>query len=306
MVITGVPDAVTIRVSEGYAYYAAASGDLCHRRGPIRSERRPPRWFAWAFAASAPASPAWSPPPSKSGASRSRHTPSGPHGHPFDRQIPLEDTCEGAPDATGECHFAVVDEGPGLSGSSFTSVVRALHEMRVDHRRIALFPSWTPILTMLRSVEARQVWSLCRWYTASTEDAGFGLDQIAGGDSCLDFSAGSWRHHVLGANKREWPAVQPQHEVPKALIGDRGSIGAVCRPGRSGGETARADRLAVLDLAHRLVHSNAVISRSPSSAARHAAQRHSRPRGSNRGPSRLRGSRVSREPVARRSKSWKR
>ena len=246
LVITGLPDRVTLRVSEGYAYYALHPETYALAAGRFAAERRPHKAVCLGIRSIGTSlSGVVAAALEERGISIETHTVR-PHGHPFDRQISLDDDLARVlRTQPGECHFAVVDEGPGLSGSSFTSVVRALHEMRVDHRRIALFPSWTPDPTMLRSVEARQVWSLCRSYTASTEDAGFGLDQTAGGDSCLDFSAGRWRHHVLGANEREWPAVQPQHEVPKALIGDRGSIVRFAGLGEvREAKRARADRLA--------------------------------------------------------------
>jgi hypothetical protein len=57
-----------------------------------------------------------------------------PRGHPFDRRVTL-------PRIDPRRHFAVVDEGPGLSGSSFISVAEALLEQGVPLSRIHLFPS---------------------------------------------------------------------------------------------------------------------------------------------------------------------
>lgn len=60
-----------------------------------------------------------------------------PTGHPFDRRIePGPELLAGDPPA-----FAIVDEGPGLSGSSFLSVATWLMDRGVPCTRIHLFPS---------------------------------------------------------------------------------------------------------------------------------------------------------------------
>ena len=169
-----------------------------------------------------------------------------PHGHPFDRQVePAEDLAKALRSQRDGCHFAIVDEGPGLSGSSFTSVVRALRALGIDDRRIALFPSWIADPANLRSQDARQVWTTCRSYTATPEDAGFGLGQISGAEPWIDLSGGMWRRHLLGEDERHWPAVQPQHEVPKALLHRGRSIVRFAGLGRYGAaKRERAERLA--------------------------------------------------------------
>src|SRR5262245_25776953 len=63
-----------------------------------------------------------------------------PRGEPYDRRIVADDglTCL-MRDSQGA--IAVVDEGPGLSGSSFLAVVDWLEQHGVASRRIQLFPS---------------------------------------------------------------------------------------------------------------------------------------------------------------------
>lgn len=58
-----------------------------------------------------------------------------PQGHPFDRHAGPLAPAHWAPDA------AVVDEGPGLSGSSFLAGVEALRRAGVPQPRVHLFPS---------------------------------------------------------------------------------------------------------------------------------------------------------------------
>ena len=64
-----------------------------------------------------------------------------PRGHPFDRQLRVDyDLARQWLGWTG--HFAVVDEGPGLSGSSFASVAEFLSTLGIRDERIVFFPSW--------------------------------------------------------------------------------------------------------------------------------------------------------------------
>ncbi|WGT65160.1 hypothetical protein [Variovorax paradoxus] len=59
-----------------------------------------------------------------------------PVGHPFDRRVSLAD----APLASPAAHHAIVDEGPGLSGSSMAGVIRRLRDEGVPADHIHLFP----------------------------------------------------------------------------------------------------------------------------------------------------------------------
>src|SRR5215208_6089224 len=123
-----------------------------------------------------------------------------PRGHPFDRRVSIGHALGaelralaggGAP-----AHFVVVDEGPGLSGSSMASVAGALAALGVPDDRITLFPSWEPDPAGFRSEGARDRWNRHRKYTTSFErlwlDDGR-LARAAGGDALTDLSGGAWR-----------------------------------------------------------------------------------------------------------------
>jgi hypothetical protein len=108
--------------------------------------------------------------------------------------------------------FAIVDEGPGLSGSSFASVVIELERLGVPCERIVLFPSWDPPPDALRSDTARDAWRRCRRYVSDAASAGVSPARLFGfAEPAVDWSGGHWREHVL-ADDAKWPAVQPQHE----------------------------------------------------------------------------------------------
>ena len=59
-----------------------------------------------------------------------------PFGDPFARQARLPESV-----LAGDPHFVIVDEGPGLSGSSFAAVARWLEQRGVPLERIAFLPS---------------------------------------------------------------------------------------------------------------------------------------------------------------------
>jgi hypothetical protein len=113
--------------------------------------------------------------------------------------------------------FAVVDEGPGLSGSSFASVIGALRSLGIEPSSIVLFPSWDPDPATLKSEPARRAWREHARYCATAIEAGVAPDRAFGTDEPLvDFSGGSWRETLLAA-EGDWPAVHPQHERWKAF-----------------------------------------------------------------------------------------
>jgi hypothetical protein len=129
-----------------------------------------------------------------------------PRGHPFDRKLELSDRLAEQLRQRSGHWFCIVDEGPGLSGSSLTSVADALSGLGVPDSRIALFPSHQPDLAALVSERARNRW--CR-HPAYVEP--FPQEALIP-KGARDVSGGLWRE-VTGC-----PApVQPQHERRKYL-----------------------------------------------------------------------------------------
>src|SRR5690606_16060997 len=119
----------------------------------------------------------------------------------------------------GAC-FAVVDEGPGISGSSFASVAETLLGLGSRAERIVLLPSWNPEPDALRSVRARLTWRRHRIYLASFESVWVDSGRLAAAlpqGALLDLSAGAWRR-LSGLPGAALPAVHPQHERRKYLL----------------------------------------------------------------------------------------
>ena len=141
-----------------------------------------------------------------------------PRGHPFDRRIVIDERVAAVfRRADADAFFLVVDEGPGLSGSSFASVVRALREHGIPADRIILFPSSNPDGSAFRSTYARTIWHEHRRYSVSAEEARCSVQDATGEPNAIDISGGAWRH-VLWPHIDTMPAVHPQHEVIKQWL----------------------------------------------------------------------------------------
>jgi hypothetical protein len=142
-----------------------------------------------------------------------------PRGHPFDRRLVLGSSLERFFGSHRDDRFVVVDEGPGISGSSFAAVVDMLTRLGVHPERVTLVPSWCGRVEALRSDRARDAFSRCRVIVGSTPVEEMGRTAL-GDVRVHDISAGRWRQPVPGGQEA-WPAVQPQHERVKYLSSDR-------------------------------------------------------------------------------------
>lgn len=133
--------------------------------------------------------------------------------------------------------FLVVDEGPGLSGSSFAGTVDLLSGLGVRDDLIAVLPSWSPPPERLNSPIAADGWRRWRIYPADPLPP----PQSAGGPAS-DLGGGAWRG-VLRA-----PAATPvwgEHERRKYLADHACTLVKFAGLGPYGRSTAeRARRLA--------------------------------------------------------------
>jgi hypothetical protein len=138
-----------------------------------------------------------------------------PRGHPFDRRPRLGAELSDLVRSHAGDPFLLVDEGPGLSGSSFIGTAATLEELGVSPERIVLLPSWRTDGSSLRSLTARQGWTRYRQFTSSFGEVwrdSSRLQALAPDHVLQDFSAGAWRHHLPGASDAP---VHPQHERRK-------------------------------------------------------------------------------------------
>jgi hypothetical protein len=158
-----------------------------------------------------------------------------PQGHPFARTLSIGVRMTGrllaAADAPGPRRplFAVVDEGPGLSGSSFGSLADWLEEHGVARESIVFFPSHRGPLGPRASVPHRQRWEQVRKYVVEFEElfAGPGspwpverwVEDLTGPAESApeDLSAGRWRERLFN-RAAERPPAHLQQERRKYLL----------------------------------------------------------------------------------------
>lgn len=140
-----------------------------------------------------------------------------PRGHPFNRSLRLAPSLEAALSKKRGSYFLIVDEGPGLSGSSMTSVAEKLCGLGIAEDRIVFFPSWEPDGSGFRSEAARRRWPRHRKITTSFEQRFLspGRDRLTD-RPLFDLSGGQWRS-LFYRGEADPPAVHPQHERRKYL-----------------------------------------------------------------------------------------
>ncbi|SFV35470.1 hypothetical protein SAMN05216456_2156 [Devosia crocina] len=185
-----------------------------------------------------------------------------PSGHPFDRQPRIgarlaEEILKG----TGA--YAIVDEGPGLSGSSFNGIADWLVENGVAEGRIHFFPSHSGGLGQQAKPHHCERWDAAHKHVFSFEDLLLGaserqptlenwLEAVTGPlDQPLeDVSGGAWRARATGA----WPPVDAAMEKRKFIAQSDGLtyLAKFVGLGEEGeGKRALAERVAAAGFAPR-------------------------------------------------------
>lgn len=137
-----------------------------------------------------------------------------------------------------ESHVAIVDEGPGMSGSSFGAVADFLEARGIPEDRLLFFPSHAGELGPAASERHRTRWARARRYTADfeslflqpREDRAAPLaawaEELTGSSfgPLVDLGGGAWRHKLF-PDERDWPAVHVQQERRKyLLLAERGAF----------------------------------------------------------------------------------
>lgn len=133
-----------------------------------------------------------------------------PRGHPYERVIVPDETTLATVRAGADGEFVVADEGPGRSGSSFLAAATMLSEQGVPDPRVTFLCSHEPDPTRLIAPAAAQRWSRFRKSCARGEPCPSGA---------TDVSAGSWRRYTH-LEEENFPASWPQCERVKFLFTD--------------------------------------------------------------------------------------
>jgi hypothetical protein len=123
-----------------------------------------------------------------------------PQGHPYNRSAEFTSDQMIAVGKAISCgaNFAVVDEGPGLSGSSFLAVAEALERAGAPAGKIILFSSHPPNVDVLCANDAARRWQRFRCVPVAAE--------ARRPSQAIEFiGGGTWRDRLI-ANDLEWPA----------------------------------------------------------------------------------------------------
>jgi hypothetical protein len=151
-----------------------------------------------------------------------------PGGHPFTRKLSVGQRV-GRELLDGKGVYALVDEGPGLSGSSFGSVADWLEDRGVDPAAISFFPSHRGALGPYASERHRLRWERSERHVVDFEDlfaspkarwplAKWVEDLTGPAEAPLeDLGAGRWRKRLFPDRSR-WPAADVQGERRKYLL----------------------------------------------------------------------------------------
>lgn len=210
------PRKVEVRLAEGFAFYAlqpeghaeAARAAGLDARSRVLGLRSIGAGLA-AMAAAAVGAPA--------------PVTVRPVGHPFDRRLAP------APALLAEWRreagrtWAVADEGPGLSGSSFAAALEALEAAGVDRARLVALPGHAGELGPQAGAARRARWAATRRTAGGDRPELDPHDPVRGLAKRLedvvgpargpleDLSGGAWRAHLYADDAR-WPAVDAANE----------------------------------------------------------------------------------------------
>ena len=205
-----LPDSITMRVPEGYAFYAlypeayAEAARSLKLAGPVTVIGL--RSIGTSLAAITAAA-----------IGASSLVTLRPFGDAYARQVAISDALARVLLSDSDGQFVIVDEGPGLSGSSFGAVADWLEDHGVAEDRLIALPSHGESLGLHASERHRKRWPRIRRSIASFEDGFPELLSIwAKGTlgTIEDISHGQWRKRVY-ATAADWPPVCPTWERRK-------------------------------------------------------------------------------------------
>jgi hypothetical protein len=157
-----------------------------------------------------------------------------PVGHPFEREVRVDPELTKSLASDGRKTFAVVDEGPGLSGSSFGAVADWLEEAGVSRDRIHFFPSHGGALGQQASASHRARWSSAARHLVTMDDlllrgpsahrVEHWVEDLVGplDEPLEEVSGGTWRSRRY-ANEGSWPPANIQQERRKFLARTNGT-----------------------------------------------------------------------------------
>lgn len=218
-----IPEHIRVRVSEGFVYYGLFPETYSRAAEEFWRERRPRRAVIIGIRSIGTGLSAVVGAVLKHYGCGVRSFTVRPRGHPFDRKIEAGREFDRALESCNADAYLIVDEGPGLSGSSIGSTAEKLSTLGISDERIVVFPCWEPDAKDFVSRAAADRWERHRKYWALFEDVWLKTGKMAAllpGSELRDISAGAWR--TLFYTGGDAPAVHPNYEQRKYLCADNG------------------------------------------------------------------------------------
>ncbi|MGC2211208.1 MAG: hypothetical protein WA532_13960 [Candidatus Korobacteraceae bacterium] len=128
-----------------------------------------------------------------------------PTGHPYDRRLEVSPLLRQWIELAGDAEFLIIDEGPGISGSSFLAVAEALEGCGVANSRIHLIGSRAVDPATLRAADASRRWRRYHFHLIQSAP-------LAPPGAGMDISGGEWRRHFrypADTMPAAWPSLEP-------------------------------------------------------------------------------------------------
>ncbi|MDB6123175.1 MAG: glutamate-semialdehyde -aminomutase-like protein [Pedosphaera sp.] len=157
-----------------------------------------------------------------------------PTGHPFERKVDFA-----AHDLDSRSRALIVDEGPGISGSSMAAVAKALAASGFKPEQISFLPGHGGGPGSAASAETHAWWASTvrhvnplgnlRWNGCSLTELLAQKSAVLCNEAKIpssqmqDLSAGQWRQKVY-SNETDWPAVCMPFEKSKYLYSTRSGV----------------------------------------------------------------------------------
>ncbi|HEY8612388.1 MAG TPA: hypothetical protein VIL69_13990 [Roseomonas sp.] len=158
-----------------------------------------------------------------------------PVGHPFRRKLAVAEPLSAELLADPPAQFAIVDEGPGLSGSSFGAAMDFLAQKGIPLERIHLLPGHGGEPGPEAGPCERARWAAVARHPASFEDLllhapqpehrldGWAAALLGPAEAPMEeLSGGAWRRLRFG-REEDWPPIHPFMERRKFLFRTGGS-----------------------------------------------------------------------------------
>jgi hypothetical protein len=207
-----VPSELNVTRPEGYAYYALDPSSYARwvtERAPSATEVVVVGIRSIGTSLSAVVCAA-----ARQRGMRVRRVTVRPRGHPWDRRWDPDPETSQIVQSWPAASYWVVDEGPGLSGSTFLAVAEGLQRAGIGRERIELVTSHEVDPATLVARDAERRWACFR---ASAVPA---IPTAAGS---LELGAGAWRRQVY-ATEAQWPASWTSMERRKYRLPGTGDI----------------------------------------------------------------------------------